>query len=354
MKKSFLFILSIFFLSSCKEKINDECTYTYEINQPKGYDLSSISEINYNGFVKSFQFINNQVGYVLMTNPNGSYAEVLKTTDGGLTWTDMNLAYRHFSRNMVFKDENIGVITVHDTSGCPPPNCEHKCVILKTEDGGLTWEEIEIQNLKGILYHPQYDSQGNLYALLGFDGQYTMVKSTDDGDTWQEFYRSDHLGFSLLTFSYKIFDDKFYISTRDKDLLVIDLNGEYVKTIYVGKRSFWDVEIIDENNIIVVVEDVLKTMDGGETWETIYNRSARVIGFNSVNEGLMILNKSNCEETDVYQVNDLIASTSDGGYTWTEPKKSTTNLMSDFEGSQKMSNNLWYIMIGNQLMEIKK
>lgn len=336
------------------EQFGVVCEYKTDIMSPNGFDIKTISEIDFNGSVQTFQFVNEQIGYVMLTNNVGGYVEVFKTIDGGETWTDMNIGIDQHPRGMIFKDESLGIISVHDVTGCPPPNCQNKCVILKTIDGGSNWEEKEIEELKGILYHPNFDSEGNLYALLTLDNESTLMKSTDNGETWDSFFSSSELGFELLTYSYEIFEDEFYISGKDGKILVVGRNGQLQKTIEVSSSSIWDLEIVDEDNIIVVVSgEVIKSINGGETWETIYNGSARMIGFDSVDKGLMILEKSSCP-TDVYQVNDLIASTNDGGQNWIEAEETTTNLHVNFQNSQKTTNGNWYIMIGNKLLDIKE
>lgn len=321
---------------------------------PNGYDLNAKGEINFNGSVKYFQFVNEQIGFAMLNNNVGGYVEVFKTTDGGEAWTDLNIGIDKHPRGIVFKNENFGLITVHDVTGCPPPNCQNRCVILTTEDGGLNWEEKEIEELKGILYHPKFDSEGNLYANLKLDDESTLMKSTDNGETWDTLFSSTDLDFNLVTYSYEIFEDEFFISGRDGKILVINTNGDLIKTMEVGSSTIWDVEIIDKDNIIVVLSsEVIKSINGGDTWETIYSESARMIGFDSSEEGLMFLEKSNCP-TDVYQVNDLIASTSDGGFNWNEADETTTNLRIGFVNSQKIKDKIWYLIIGNKLFEIEK
>lgn len=90
-----------------------------------------------------------------------------------------------------------------------------------------------------------------------------------------------------------------------------------------------------------------------QTRETIYGENARMIGFDSIDKGVMLLQKSICP-TDVYQVNDLIASTSNSGLNWVEAPETTTNLRIRFSNSQKMGVGVWYMMIGNTLLEIKE
>ena len=352
--------LALIVIISCNKdetlikELGEVCEYKTDIKSPIGYDINDVGEINFNGSVRLFQFVNEQVGYAMLGNNVGGYVEIFKTTNGGETWTDLYIGIDQHPKGMVFKDENIGILTVHDVTGCPPPNCLNKCVILRTEDGGQNWVEKEIEELKGILYHPKYDSDGNLYALLTFDEVSTLMKSTDDGKTWEEFFSSTELGFSLITFSYEISENKFYISGKSGKLLVVDSNGDLLKTIELGSSIIWDLEIVDENNIVVAISDeVLKSNNGGDTWESIYNESARIIGFKSTDKGLMLLNKSSCP-TDVYQVNDLMASTNDGGRNWIEAEETTTNLRSNFQNSQKMANGNWFIMIENRLLNIKE
>jgi len=255
---------------------------------------------------------------------------------------------------MIFRDENFGIITVHDATGCPPPNCQNKCVILKTENGGLDWEQIEIEELSGILYHPQFDSEGNLYANLSLlYEQPVIVKSTDNGENWDTLFTSPELDIRLVTFSFKIFQDKIYASAKD-GILVIDTDGQLVKAIGMEETSIWDLALIDEDNLVVAVSGKsIKSTNGGDTWETIHDQSARIIGFDSADKGLMLLQKSSCP-TDVYQANDLIASTNNGGFNWSEAEETTTNLKLHFSNSQKMDDGIWYFMIGNELMKIKE
>lgn len=359
MNKYISLSFALFLVFSCNrdETLVDEfgevCEFKTDIVSPIGYELNSIGKINFNGSVYSFQFVGNTIGYAMLGNNAGGYVEVFKTVDGGKTWKDLDIGIKQFPRGMVFKDENTGIITVHDVTGCPPPNCQNKCVILKTKDGGMTWREKEITNLKGILYHPKYDDEGNLYSLLTLKDSLALLKSTDDGETWSTFFTFPDLGFQLVTYSYEIFEDRLYISGKGGKILVVNSAGDLVKTMEVGSPTIWDVEILDENNLILVVSGkVIKTMDGGVNWTTIFNESARMVGFDSSDNGIMLLQKSFCP-TDVYQVNDVIGVTIDGGLSWIESDETTTNLHANFQNSQKIATDSWHFMIGNELLEIK-
>ncbi len=351
-----LTIFTLFLLGACnQEEImtteipGEICEYKTAITSPDGYYINSVSEIDFNGSVQSFQFVNEAVGYAILGNNVGGHVEIFKTENGGETWSDLKIGLDKLPRSMIFKNENTGIITVHDITGCPPPNCQNRCVILKTIDGGITWEEKEITNLKGILYHPKFDEAGNLYATLSLNNEYTLVKSSDDGETWEIFFDAPEVGFSLVTFSFEIFENELYISGQDGRILVVDLNGDLLNILDVGVSPIWDLEIIDRQQLIVVGStSVVKTTNRGMTWQIIYPESARMIGFTTPEKGLMVLNKSFCP-TDVYQANDLIGSTVDGGLSWQEAEETTSNLRINFQNSQKLNDNIWYLMFGNEL-----
>jgi len=361
--KSYLQILAVTILIfSCSDDlINDSlnntelgnvCEYRTDILPPLGFEIDTIGEVKFNGSVKSFQFLDEKIGYALASNNVGGYVEIFKTIDGGETWTDLEIGIDQFPRNMIFKDENVGLITVNDVTGCPN-NCQNKTVLLKTENGGQNWKEIEISNLNGILYHPQFDKNGNLYAsLFQIDRSSVIVRSTDNGVTWSPFYTSPELGFQLITFSYKLFEDRLYVPTKDGNIEVVNTLGKQLKILEIGNNSIYDLEIIDKNNFVIALSgSVMKSVNGGDTWETITPESARIIGFENTEKGLILQKQSVCP-TDVYQVNDLLASTDNGGSHWNEASSTTTNLRINFADSQQMGENIWYTMLNNYLVSI--
>jgi photosystem II stability/assembly factor-like uncharacterized protein len=329
------------------------CDFQWEIQAPAGWGINTIGTIDFEGSIQAFQFVSEQVGYALGSKNVGGYAEAFKTTDGGQTWTNLNIGFEQHPRSMVFKNENFGLITVHDVTGCPPPNCENRCVILKTENGGLDWEEVVYEDLQGILYHPKFDEEGVLYANLWLDGQTTLMKSTDNGVSWDSLFASPALDVSLVTFSLDLYKNLLFVTGKDGKLLVVSTQGELVRTIDL-QQAVWDLEIVDENNLVVAGGgEVIKSSDGGQSWERIYDRNGRLIGFDSVDEGLAFLEKSICP-TDVYQVNDVLATTRDGGLSWLEPAETTTNLRSGFVNSQKINPESWHFMYGKTLIELRE
>ncbi len=357
MRKFILFSLFATLFSACKKEDNGkDCYQNSEVSSPAPYVLESRGSISFNGSIKAFQFVDENIGYAMCTMNVGGYVALFKTEDGGRSWKDLNLNIQQFPVGFTFKNEQSGIITVHDVTGCPPPGCLEKCVFYKTVDGGITWAKVELEQYKGMLYHPQFDKDGNLFAYLyRIDSQAAIVKSSDNGSTWNTFFTSPELGFSLATFSFEISGDKIYTLTRQDEVLVLSKDGTLLKTIPLGGTSgIWDFEIIDENNLVAVKgTEAIKTSDGGLSWVKIYDRASRIIGFDTPSEGLMFLNKNYCGSEGAYTQNDYLAYTSNGGRDWAQPANTTHHLVSGFIGSQKMGENFWYVIMGNKLISLK-
>ena len=202
------------------------------------------------------------------------------------------------------------------------------------------------------MYHIQRDEQGNLYAMLaGLDSEMVIVKSSDQGLSWQTLY-AQALDFRLVTFGFTITEDKIYASREEGTLVVLDLEGSLIRTISTGQSYFWDVEVIDDNHLVVVAEQTVKTTDGGERWQVIYERSARMIDFPTAETGIMFLNKGYCP-TDVVHDSDVIAITQNGGTTWTEGEEGY-NLMTNFADKQKIGDGRYLLVIGREIYELRQ
>lgn len=331
--------------------VAEVCEIKSDIKAPEGYEIEALGGIDFFGSIRGFQFVDG-VGYALGQNSDGGYVDVFKTIDKGRSWSNLNVNIPQHPINMIFRDERYGLISLHDVTGCPPPTCQNKCVVLKTTDGGVSWEEIEYKELKGVLYHLTYDEEATLYAILSLEDRATLMVSRNDGVSWDTLYSSPKLDLSLVTFSFKLFRDKIYINGKGATIVVIDKLGNLIKTIRTREAVIWDLEIIDENTLVVVHSgQVIKSNDDGASWQVIYDESARMIGFETEEKGLMMLEKNSCP-TDIYQVNDLIATTQDGGLTWIEADKVTTNLRVSYSNSQKIEDDSYLLMIGNQLFRI--
>ncbi len=346
MKKIILFFIVIISASSCQDSENielpQECEKSFEITAPNGFKINLLETIEYNGNLIEIQFIDDMTGYILGSNNEGGYADIFKTIDGGKTWDNMKLILREIPRNMFFLNDNIGFITFYGSNGN----------LLKTTDGGENWDELSYNDLTGVMYHLQKDKENNIYSIISNANSNTfLLKSSDTAETWQVINDSPDLGFDLVTFSFKVYDENIYISGKNKEILITDLEGNLKSTIQTGIASIWDFEVIDGDNIIITgTSKTIESSDGGKNWVNIYDKSARLIDFSNSDEALMILNKSYCP-SDVYQSNDVIGFTIDGGINWIESNPAT-NLKSNYSDHIVLSSGKYLILIGNSIYEL--
>lgn len=170
-------------------------------------------------------FLNDNLGWAA----NGFHAAVYKTTDGGLTWTEkLNntiLGSNHYFRNIEFLDENIGFLGTLNGK------------FYKTIDGGDNWTEVIITPINPpAICGLNTIGSTTVYGCGAYFEPAHIIKSTDSGSTW--------------TF----IDMSAYATALVEIKFTDELNG-----FAAGRNA---------NGAII-----LKTIDGGTTWSTIYNAS---------------------------------------------------------------------------------
>lgn len=115
-------------------------------------------------------FPTENIGYCLAQNTNGIY----KTIDGGETWAVLASTSNYRYNDMIFLDSLHGFVV----SGS---------VLVKTKDGGLTWTSSGYANFIGMtedstLIAIQTESMGSVFNIR---------KSSDKGATFQDFGQYD-------------------------------------------------------------------------------------------------------------------------------------------------------------------
>lgn len=322
---------------------DSECLVEKEISAPPGFEISLIRELEFNGGLNKIQFINQQEGFLLANNNIGGYLNIFKTEDGGVFWTDLEVTNFESPIDLFFLNENEGFVSSHGLQGS----------LLKTTDGGETWENKVFPNLKGNFYHIQADQSGNIYAMLsGIEINDQLMRSTDKGESWEVFFTHEALNFTQITYSYTVLEDYIFALGEDGKLLKLDLEANLLETLSIQQSTIYDISIIDEDNLVAVsTERVIKTRDGGASWQVIFDGSARLLTFNSPNEGMLLLNKDFCANT--VQSIDVIAYTKDGGMTWAESEESS-GLSTFFGNAQAQPDGSLILIIGNGIYRISE
>jgi len=342
MKVVYFILLFLFTIIACnpENEIPDICDYINDRNIPSCLDVEPISMLNYSGSIRDIYFVNDNVGYLLTSKQSGGIAEIFKTTNRGENWTNLHADFRSSGNYVYFINEEIGFVSTF--SG-----------VFKTVDGGDNWLIQEFNNIEGNLRQIRNDDVGNLYSIMsGLDVNSKLLKSEDNGESWRVINDRDKIGGSNINFSILIYGNKIYTPISGDQFLITDLEGNELKLIEFNEPgSIQSVEVINENTFFVsFIGQLLRTIDGGSSFEIIHNRRNNLISFVNENTGFAILNKSDCP-TDVVQGNEVFACTLDGGDSWIESEIST-NLLLDFKGTSTTIEGNPLFILGQSIYKI--
>lgn len=268
---------------------------TWEWTQPKGYEKLDFRDIEAFDDLKA-----------IVVNA-GSPAYILSTIDGGKSWTQVykNTDSAIFLDGMAFWDKQQGIIF-----GDPIKN---KMQLLKTTDGGLTWQDISNKLKKELKV-----------GEAGFAASGTTIRTLPNGKVWiasggstANIYYSSNYGNSWKVYPCPIIQGES--STGPFSIAFYNAkNG-----IAVGGNYLKDKE--NSNNVVL-------TSNGGKTWQ---KPEKPVLGFRSAVEYITdkICFATGSSGTDY---------SADGGITWSNI--STQN----FNALQKAKTGKLVLLTGNR------
>lgn len=371
MKKSNLLLLFVLSLLACEQDplftTPPACIYQSEILAPEGYQIETIGTIappDLDVSISKFKFLNEQLGFALgSNNSSGSSLKVFKTEDGGKSWKTLEVSPDLAAHEMLFIDEQLGFLLANKVSDCSiQPGCKNSGFLIKTEDGGDSWEEIEFPGPNSILGMMEMDDNGTLFASMRVRDsalnqfQFYLLKSLDRALTWDTVSIPTGLPQLSRGLSFELYGNHVYLYGREGEIVMIDKTGNLIKTLDLNEVGQTNFSVIDDK--LMIAENTIsgiagKSTDGGETWELLYRNRSRLIDVNSEDEMIAILNKSVCV-TDYYQGNDVLAFSKDGGASWVEADDYATFFASNFIGSQKMGEGRYLILIKDKLMELRE
>jgi photosystem II stability/assembly factor-like uncharacterized protein len=111
---------------------------------------------------------------------SGSGGTVMRSVNGGKTWRVNSIeAYE----NTDFRD-----VEAFDSSTAIVMGIGNPAVILKTEDGGNTWNRVFFKRLEGIFLNSMafWDEKNGFVVGDPVHGRFYLLKTNDGGDTWEE------------------------------------------------------------------------------------------------------------------------------------------------------------------------
>lgn len=265
----FIFLLICFSISACTPQFN--CDQSQTPVPPNGYTITRIGQIEDADF---FQMTDASVGFALKTELNER--NLYKTENGGQDWAILEFPFDFSLTDMLFVDQETGYIA-HRGDGS-------SAFLLKTSDGGLTWTNIQIETIPDFYAGLVLDDDGILYARtanFSDNGPY-IVKFADSSNAEVIFTGS----FSTITLLREN-KGKLYFKENSEFLRTIDNTGTIISSSQVAGNE--DLIVADSDNLLLLDQyRVRKSNDGGNTWSLIFEGAARAIDF-SEEDGLMLL-----------------------------------------------------------------
>lgn len=348
MKQQLLFILLALLFISCNNTepvgMELECTSHDEVYPPVGYKLTELGNIDFDGELKDFQFLNDSVGYALMVRPD-QFSQVFKTVDGGKNWNSLNSGFDEFAKSICFVNENIGIVSTQGGSHCP---------LQITNDGGETWTRKVVENLGGQIVKLISNEEGIIFGRM-LKGYGQICKSEDDGNSWELIIDSEELDIRFNgLFGFKIIDDFVVVENTGGELIKFDFQGDIVSRIKTYSNVAQDVQFLDSDEIIVSCADrLIKSENGGVAWFTLMHRRNKMIGFDSNDEGILLAGGEHCNNTP-FGSDALFISTTTGGEQWNNHFNLTTNLLFNFRGSYPTERDSYYFFVDNKQYVLEK
>lgn len=159
-----------------------------------------------------------------------------RTLDGGQSWDTASMIFTGYIHDVDFSSSTVGYAV---GGAWFPFGTYYPLAILKTTDGGLSWDSIFSGNQGGVFTHVEVLSDNEFFAT----SQYGMLHSDDGGQT-----------FDTVSVSNLPWGSEQYTRVRF-------LNATHG---YVLSRS---------NSFVGNLQNLYETTDGGNTWQSIHDDS---------------------------------------------------------------------------------
>jgi photosystem II stability/assembly factor-like uncharacterized protein len=266
------------------------------------------------GQVRYIRFVNSTTGYASTgsTTTTDSLGYLLKTTNAGMTWTDVGYNFKHLVYSFALASSNVWYIG------------RGRNAIFKTTDGGATFVEQAqpITSATAHFYDIGFVDENNGYASTSTGG---IIKTTDGGTTWEN--ANSPFG-TTAVYAINVFSANKVLAVGGSAKAFMTTDGgatwEAVTTNIPG--NFFTTRFLNDNYGIIAGFNspnpvAAKTTDGGTTWTPLNfpvefdGNSLWAIGYRD--ENYIWLGG----------INGSIYFTTDGGTSWTSSKPVSGNAM---------------------------
>ncbi|MBK7865773.1 MAG: T9SS type A sorting domain-containing protein [Ignavibacteriales bacterium] len=201
--------------------------------------------------INGVSFATESIGYI-----GGDAGLILKTTDGGFSWTNKSTAsYTGDINSIYFFDENIGYVV-----GGSVTNVN----IIKTTDGGTTWSVVTTPIPSRTLYDILWVTQSE-GIVVGSGSQY--ARTTDGGATWTA---GTMPGLSTTLYRIRQADAQTFYAVGTAGRVFKSTDGGINFTLLTTPitAALYTCEFYDAQNGVALGSNgvVIRTTNGGTNW----------------------------------------------------------------------------------------
>lgn len=216
-----------------------------------GDNWSYISTVNHFSYCNGFYFVNENIGYSIGGGTNSPSGDVFKTTDGGITWSQLNIYVDEGLTSVFFIDENVGFIS----------GGFNQRKVMKTTNGGATWTQVFNQAFGQIQF---INNQIGYAQRVGYSNG-IMYKTVDGGNTWNISIDVDE---EINAFDFVDEDNGYFVGDQG---LIYKTNdgGANWEELEIPYDWYTQVNFQTKNIGFLADEDgkLYKTENGGLDWE---------------------------------------------------------------------------------------
>lgn len=221
---------------------------------------------------------------------------IYRTADGGESWEFVNSGVTSDLRGVWMVGSDLAFAVGEDTTA------------LRSTDGGLTWSQMTLPTTSRWLYAvSMWDANNGVIVGSDIGGTGTIMVTSDGGDTWTH----ENAGSLMSSFLdvYTVGTDHLWIAARDGQVVHSPDHGN----AWIGQdlgttHATESIMFVDENNGWATTNlGVHYTHDGGDNWTLVtgFPGSVNDVHFATPEIGIASMNQAR------------IARSEDGGETWT-------------------------------------
>lgn len=195
---------------------------------------------------------------------------ILKTIDGGLSWTEQLAPVKTHMHGLDFFNENIGLMVGENGQ------------VFRTTNGGETWSLIKLPTDK-TLRSVQFLNQTRVY-IVGESGE--VYRSTNSGSSWAKQSVGSTVNLNGMHFANA---DTGYVAAADGRILRTFNSGNNWAFVNTGQSNgLNDVYFTNAKNGYAIGQlgTILRSTDAGQTWTQVTSgteRNLNTVAFNRTN-----------------------------------------------------------------------